>query len=318
MAACRYRSRVADLDLLVLGDANPDLVLTGDVEPAFGQAEKLVDEARLVVGGSGAITACGAARLGLRTAFVGVLGDDVLGRFMLGALAEAGVDVSGCVVDHERPTGISVVLSRPEDRATLTAPGTIAALRSELVDRDLLRRARHVHVSSYFLQRDLARDLPALFEEAAAAGATTSIDPNYDPRERWDGGLLETLSRTDLFLPNSLEARAIGGSEDVDIAAQVLGERARIVAVKFGQGGGLAISGDEAVRSEAIPTEVVDTTGAGDSFDAGFIAGMLAGWPLARCLALAVACGSLSTRGVGGTAAQPTLLEALAALEPTT
>lgn len=309
---------MADLDLLVLGDANPDLVLTGDVEPAFGQAEKLVDEAHLVVGGSGAITACGAARLGLRTAFVGALGDDVLGRFMLGALAEAGVDVSGCVVDHERPTGISVVLSRPEDRATLTAPGTVAALRSELVDRDLLRRARHVHVSSYFLQQDLAGDLPRLFEEAAAAGATTSIDPNYDPGERWDGGLLETLSRTDLFLPNSLEARAIGGSEDVDIAAQVLGERARIVAVKFGQGGGLAISGDEVVRSEAIPTEVVDTTGAGDSFDAGFIAGMLAGWPLARCLALAVACGSLSTRGVGGTAAQPSLLEALAVLEPTT
>lgn len=309
---------MADLDLLVLGDANPDLVLTGDVEPAFGQAEKLVDEAHLVVGGSGAITACGAARLGLRTAFVGALGDDVLGRFMLGALAEAGVDVSGCVVDHERPTGISVVLSRPEDRATLTAPGTVAALRSELVDRDLLRRARHVHVSSYFLQPDLAGDLPGLFEEAAAAGATTSIDPNYDPGERWDGGLLETLSRTDLFLPNSLEARAIGGSEDVDIAAQVLGERARIVAVKFGQGGGLAISGDEVVRSEAIPTEVVDTTGAGDSFDAGFIAGMLAGWPLARCLALAVACGSLSTRGVGGTAAQPSLLEALAVLEPTT
>lgn len=309
---------MADLDLLVLGDANPDLVLTGDVAPAFGQAEKLVDEARLVVGGSGAITACGAARLGLRTAFIGVLGDDVLGRFMLGALAEAGVDVSGCVVDHERPTGISVVLSRPEDRATLTAPGTIAALRSELVDRDLLRRARHVHVSSYFLQRELAGDLPALFEEAAVAGATTSIDPNYDPAERWDGGLLETLSRTDLFLPNSLEARAIGGSEDVDIAAQVLGERARIVAVKFGQGGGLAISGEEVVRSEAIPTEVVDTTGAGDSFDAGFIAGMLAGWPLARCLALAAACGSLSVRGVGGTAAQPSLLEALAALEPTT
>ncbi len=309
---------MADLDLLVLGDANPDLILTGDVVPAFGQAEKLVDEARLVVGGSGAITACGAARLGLRTAFVGVVGEDVFGRFMLDALAARGVDVSGCVVDPERPTGVSVVLSRPEDRATLTATGTISDLRGELVDRSLLSRARHVHVSSYFLQPRLAPDLPELLEAARAAGATTSIDPNYDPAERWDGGLLEALSHTDLFLPNSLEARAIGGSEDVDIAAEVLAGRARIVAVKFGQGGGLAISGDEVVRSEAVPAAVVDTTGAGDSFDAGFIAGMLAGWPLARCLALAVACGSLSTRGVGGTAAQPSLLEGLEALEPTT
>lgn len=307
-----------ELDLLVLGDVNPDLVLVGDVEPAFGQAERLVEEARLVIGGSGAITACGAARLGLRTALVGVVGDDVLGRFMLEALAERGVDVSGCVVDPERPTGISVVLSRSEDRATLTAPGTIGALRAELVDRELLRRARHVHVSSYFLQRALAEDLPALFDEARAAGATTSIDPNYDPAERWDAGLLDVLARTDVFLPNSVEARAIGGSDDVDIAAEVLAARARVVAVKFGQGGGLAVSGAEAVRSEAIPADVVDTTGAGDSFDAGFIAGMLAGWPLARCLALAVACGSLSTRGVGGTATQPTLLEAMEALEPTT
>ncbi len=309
---------MADFDLLVLGDVNPDLVLIGDVVPAFGQAERLVDEARLVIGGSGAITACGAARLGLRTAIVGVVGDDIFGRFMLEGLAERGVDVSGCVVDPERPTGISVVLSRPEDRATLTSPGTIAALRAELVDRDLLRRARHVHVSSYFLQRGLAEDLPALFDEARAAGATTSIDPNHDPAERWDAGLLDVLPHTDLFLPNSAEARAIGGSEDVDIAAEVLAERARVVAVKFGQGGGLAVAGEEAVRSEAIPADVVDTTGAGDSFDAGFIAGMLAGWPLARCLALAVACGSLSTRGVGGTATQPTLLEALDALEPTT
>lgn len=309
---------MADFDLLVLGDVNPDLVLIGDVVPAFGQAERLVDEARLVIGGSGAITACGAARLGLRTAIVGVVGDDIFGRFMLEGLVERGVDVSGCVVDPERPTGISVVLSRPEDRATLTSPGTIAALRAELVDRDLLRRARHVHVSSYFLQRGLAEDLPALFDEARAAGATTSIDPNHDPAERWDAGLLDVLPHTDLFLPNSAEARAIGGSEDVDIAAEVLAERARVVAVKFGQGGGLAVAGEEAVRSEAIPADVVDTTGAGDSFDAGFIAGMLAGWPLARCLALAVACGSLSTRGVGGTATQPTLLEALDALEPTT
>src|SRR5438128_1912891 len=95
---------VADFDLLVLGDCNPDVMVTGEqLEPVFGQAELLVDEARLVVGGSGSITACGAARLGLRTAFISVVGDDVFGRFMLDALGLRGVDVSGCVVDGERP-----------------------------------------------------------------------------------------------------------------------------------------------------------------------------------------------------------------------
>jgi sugar/nucleoside kinase (ribokinase family) len=304
-----------DFDLLVLGDANPDLIVRGDVTPEFGQAEKLVDRADLVIGGSGAIAACGAARLGLRVAFSGVVGDDVFGRFMLDALAERGVDTTGLVVDPSRSTGLSVVLSKGEDRATLSALGAIADLRAGMIDHALLRSARHVHVSSYFLQTGLAADLPSLFREAREAGGTTSMDPNWDPAGEWDGGLLSLLAQTDCFLPNSVEARSITGVDDIDIAALTLAERGSIVAVKFGQGGGLALWGDEVVRSESIPTDVVDTTGAGDSFDAGFLAGRLAGLPLSRCLQLAVACGSLSTRAAGGTAAQPTMGEAVAALE---
>ncbi len=302
-------------DLLVLGDANPDLIVRGDVTPEFGQAEKLVDRADLVIGGSGAIAACGAGRLGLRVAFAGVVGDDVFGRFMLDALAERGVDTTGVVVDPSRPTGLSVVLSKGEDRATLSALGAIADLREGVIDHAFLRAARHVHVSSYFLQTELRPELPALFQEAREAGASTSIDPNWDPADEWDGGLLSLLSQTDCFLPNSVEARAITGVDDIDVAALTLAERGAVVAVKFGQGGGLALWGDEVVRSESIPANVVDTTGAGDSFDAGFLAGRLAGLPLSRCLQLAVACGSLSTRAAGGTAAQPTMEEAVAALE---
>ncbi|MEP7033424.1 MAG: PfkB family carbohydrate kinase, partial [Actinomycetota bacterium] len=107
----------------------------------------------------------------------------------------------------------------------------------------------------------------------------------------------------------------ITGVDDIDVAAQALAGHGGVVAIKFGQGGGLVIQGDEVVRSESIPADVVDTTGAGDNFDAGFIAGRLRGWPLARCLSVAVACGSLSTRAAGGTQAQPTMDEALAALE---
>lgn len=302
-------------DLLVLGDANPDLIVQGGELPEFGQVEKLVDQTYLAIGGSGAIAACGAARLGLRVAFAGVVGDDVFGRFMLDALAGRGVETRGILTDPSRPTGLSVVLSRGNDRAILTAPGTIADLRSDIVEADLLRDSRHVHVSSYFLQRRLRPDLPALFDEAHAAGATTSVDPNWDPAGEWDGGLLSLLSVTDCFFPNSAEARAITGVDDVDVAAGALAERGTVVAVKFGQGGGLAMVRGEVVRSESIPTDVVDTTGAGDSFDVGFLAARLKGWPLARCLQVAVACGSLSTRAAGGTDAQPTMEEALAALE---
>src|SRR5438132_2073815 len=155
---------MSGFDLLVLGDCNPDLIVRGDdLELAFDQVDRLVDEARLTIGGSSAILACGAARLGIRTAFVGVVGDDAFGRFMLDSLADRGVDVSACTVDPDLPTGLTVVLSRGGERSSLTASGTIASLRASLVDRDLLRDARHVHVASYYLQPDLHADLPALF-----------------------------------------------------------------------------------------------------------------------------------------------------------
>ena len=304
-----------DFDVLVLGDANPDLVLRGsDVEPAFGQQERLVDEGRLTVGGSGAIFACAAAKLGLRAAFCGLVGEHPFGRFMRDELAARGVDTGGLTVDPDRPTGVTVVISKPDDRAMLTAVGTIGDLRASQVDRDLLRATRHVHVSSYFLQGALRPDLPALLADAHEVGAATSIDPNWDPAEEWDSGLLSLLPAVDVFLPNSAEARNITGIEDIDVAAESLAERGCIVAVKFGAGGGMVVQGDVVVRVPTIGVEVVDATGAGDTFDAGFLAGHLAGWPTERSLALGNVCGALSTRAAGGTDAQPTMEEARARL----
>jgi sugar/nucleoside kinase (ribokinase family) len=301
-------------DLLVLGDVNPDLVLTGDVEPAFGQAERLVDEARLTVGGSGAIVATGAARLRLRVGFCGVVGDDPFGRFLRDELEHRGVEVGGLVVDAARPTGVTVVLARPDDRAILTHAGTIADLRIDLIDRARLERARHVHVSSYFLQQSLAPELPALFGRVRAGGATTSVDPNWDPSGRWDGGLRDLLGHTDVFLPNATEATRIAQVPELADAVLALAERAGVVVAKTGAGGALAAHGERLVRAAAPTIDVLDTTGAGDAFDAGYLASMLAGDPLERSLAIANACGALSIRAVGGVDAQPTMDEVLTLL----
>ena len=305
------------VDLLILGDANPDLVLTGDVEPAFGQRERLLDAAHLTVGGSGAIVACGAARLGLRVAFCGVVGDDLFGRFMRDELDRRGVDVKGLVVEPDRSTGLTVVLSRPDDRAILTHEGTIADLRAGSIDPEFLAAASHVHVASYFLQGRLAPDLTALFERVRANGATTSVDPNWDPSERWNGGLRGLLSHTDVFLPNATEAVHIAGTASVDDAVIALAASGGLVVAKAGRDGAVAARGDELVRAPAPAVDAVDTTGAGDSFDAGFLVSWLAGDPLARALAIANACGSFSTRALGGVDAQPTTDEALAHAELT-
>ena len=305
------------VDLLILGDANPDLVLTGDVEPEFGQRERLLDGAHLTVGGSGAIVACGAARLGLRVAFCGVVGDDLFGRFMRDELDRRGVDVKGLVVAPDRSTGLTIVLARPDDRAILTYEGTIGDLRAGSIDTEFLAAASHVHVASYFLQGHLAPDLPVLFERVRANGATTSVDPNWDPSERWDGGVRGLLSHTDVFLPNATEAVHIAGTASVDEAVIALAASAGLVVAKTGPDGAVASRGDELVRAPAPTVDTVDTTGAGDSFDAGFLVSWLAGDPLERALAIANACGGLSTRALGGVDAQPTIDEALAHAELT-
>ena len=307
---------MADFDLLVLGDANPDLVLSGgEVEPAFGQAERLVDHANLTIGGSGGILACGAARLGLRVAFAGVVGDDLFGTFMREQLAARGVDVRGIAVDPSRPTGVTVVLSKPDDRAILTSLGTIGDLRAELIDPEMLRASRHVHVSSYFLQRRLAADLPELFEQVHEAGATTSVDPNWDPTDGWDGGLVELLPQVDVFLPNEMEALRLAHISDMNEAVSRLRARAPFVVIKRGERGALGARAGEVVEVPAIPTTVVDTTGAGDSFDAGFLSAFLENEPLEEALRFAAACGALSTLTPGGTEGQPTMNEVRAALD---
>lgn len=303
---------MSGLDLLVVGDCNPDLVLRGgNVEPAFGQVERLVEEAELTIGGSAAIAACGAARLGLETALASIVGDDPLGRFMLDALAERGVDVSGVVVRAGARTGVTVVLVRGSDRAMLTAPGTITELTAELVDRRLLRAAQHVHTSSYFLHGGLRPGLAGLLREAQRAGASTSIDTNWDPSEEWDGGLLDLLGEISILFVNAEEAQRISAIADVEDAARALSRDGSVlVVVKLGAEGALAVDGGRIIRSAAVAVDEVDSVGAGDSFDAGFLAGHLTGRPPEESLRLANACGALSMRAAGGTGAQPTLAEA--------
>jgi sugar/nucleoside kinase (ribokinase family) len=303
-------------DLLVVGDANPDIVLLGgEVQPAFGQAERLVDEIRLTMGGSGAILACGAARLGLRVAIAGLVGDDLSGRFTREGLQERGVDTTALMIDDGAPTAATVVLSKPDDRAMLTATGPIGRLTAAMIDRDVLAAAKHIHVSSYFLQEALTPSLPSLFRQAHDAGSTTSVDPNWDPSGVWDGGLPALLEHVDVFLPNAMEALSLSRISDLDLAVARLGERARFVVVKLGEQGAIAGHAGGVTRSAGLPAAVVDTTGAGDSFDAGFLAGFIGGEPLERNLALGNACGALSTLASGGTTSQPTMEEAIAAIE---
>jgi sugar/nucleoside kinase (ribokinase family) len=306
-----------DIDVLVAGEINPDIVISDpDPVPRFGEIERVVRSVAITVGSSSAIFACGAARLGLRVAFVGVVGDDPFGRFMLEAMAGRGIDVSACRVEPAEPTGATVILTSGRDRAMLTAMGSIGAFEPEMVPDALLDRARHLHVGGFYLQERSRDRLPAWFAEVRARGLTTSFDTNWDPTEHWDGGVRAMLRAADVFLPNEAEATRIAGVDGAEAAAITLADvGGSIVVVKRGAAGAVAArAGDPPVSVDAMRVDPLDTTGAGDSFNAGFLLAWLRGDDLRDCLELAGVCGALSTRAVGGVDGQATLAEAEAAL----
>jgi sugar/nucleoside kinase (ribokinase family) len=302
-----------DVDLVVIGDCNPDvLVLGADVTPAFGQQEKLVQSMSLVIGGSASITAVAAARLGLSVALVAAVGADPAGELMLDQLAREGVDVAAVVVRGEAPTGMTVALSQGRDRAILTALGAMASLAAADIPAALLARARHVHASSYFLlEESLGPGLADVLSAARKAGATTSLDTNWDPSGRWgDDRLSAAMAQTDVLLPNEAEALRLSGQPDLATAARALGAAGPRLVVKLGELGALCADGPDRWRVSLPPVVPVDATGAGDCFNAGLIAGLLDGLALPQAVALGCAVGALSTRAPGGTASCPGLASA--------
>lgn len=302
--------------VLVAGEINADLILQGyRTFPAPGK-EVLVDDFEMVLGSASAICAMGLARLGTPVAFAGVVGDDLWGAFCLEAMRGRGIDVTRVRRDPAVKTGLTVAISSPRDRALVSFLGAIGALLGRDVDDGTLRAFDHLHVSSYYLQQGLRPDCADLFARAKRFGLTTSLDPGFDPTETWGLDLKETLHHVDLFFPNEVEAAALAGTSNPLDALRALGnDRTRSV-LKLGARGAAAI--DENGTMIVVPGVTVvpvDTTGAGDSFDAGFLHAWLAGEALPACLRLGVACGALSTLGLGGTARQAKREEAEAFLE---
>jgi len=302
-------------DLLVIGELNVDIIAAGlDRLPELGK-EVLAPSFELRMGSSSAICAAAASKLGLRVGFVGKVGDDLFGGFVLERLRALGVDTEPIIVDPSIRTGATIAISTPADRGFVTYLGCIAAFTAEEVDQYLLDGAQHVHSSSFFLQQGLQPGYPGLFAEAKARGCTTSLDTGYDPLERWDSTLWDTLRQTDIFLPNEVEAPAITGRPDPVSALESLAEVVPTVVVKLGGRGAVACQGESCVQVPVFPVEVVETTGAGDTFDAGFLTAWLRGLNLEACLTLGVAAGSLSVTKVGGSEGAPTMEEVAAFLE---
>jgi sugar/nucleoside kinase (ribokinase family) len=295
---------VPRFDVTLVGELNPDLILSGLPEELTPERELLANHLTLTLGSSSAIFAHNLSALGSRVGFISRIGDDPLGEISLRHLAEGGVDVSRLRrVSGPASTGLTVILLHAGRRNILTYPGTMFEMRFEDLDLGYLASARHFHLSSFFLHRALLPRVAELFAAMRKAGLTTSLDINDDPDDRWDSGLWEVLPQVDVFLPNAREACGVTGLADVEAAARRLAMTVPVVAVKLGAEGAFAQKGNQRFSSPPFHVECVDPVGAGDSFNAGFIHQYVRGAELQTCLDYGNLAGALSTTRPGGTEA---------------
>ena len=291
-------------DVTIAGELNLDLILYGLPEQLPPERELLADRMMLTLGSSSAIVAHNLSALGSRVGFQSRIGNDPLGRIALERLREGTVDVEKVrVVAGATTTGLTVILHHPQWRNILTYSGTIAELNWEDLDLGYLADSRHFHLSSYYLHKALLPRVPELFHYLKSKGLTISLDTNDDPDDRWEGGLQQILRYVDVFLPNEREACKSAGTVDLEEAIGKLAKLVPLVVVKVGKKGALAQKGSERFISPSKEVVPVDTVGAGDSFDAGFLHEFVRGSDLQTCLASGNAAGALSTTRPGGTEA---------------
>jgi sugar/nucleoside kinase (ribokinase family) len=290
-------------DVSVVGELNLDIILSGLPENLELDREHLASEMSVTLGSSSAIFAHNLALLGNEVGFSSSIGSDEFGEICLERLGESGTDLSGVRRFPGKQTGLTVVLPKGTQRYILTYPGTIAELRFDNLDLDYVCRARHFHLSSYFLQRALRPQVADLFRHAKQAGLTTSLDTNDDPSEEWSADLSAVLKYVDVLLPNEHEACKIAHTHDAQDAARVLAEQVPLVVIKLGRNGAMAQRGQEVFSAPALTGTAIDAVGAGDSFDAGFIHQYIRGAKIEDCLKFGNITGALSVTRAGGTEA---------------
>lgn len=294
-------------DVTAAGEINLDLILYGLPRSLPTEREILAESFEYTLGSSSAIFAHNLSLLGMRTGFITRVGpdDDELGAIAMRRLAESGVDLSRASHSaNNTKTGITLLLHHGEERHILTYPGTMFEMTVQDLDVEYLAEGRHFHLSSLFLHRALQADLPELFRELKRRGLTLSLDTNDDPEDEWAGVLPELLPLVDILLPNEAEVCRIARRKCVDEALDELAGIVPVIAVKCGADGSVVQSAGERVRvSTREKVTPKDTIGAGDSFNAGFIAAWLSGCSPVDSAVAGNITGALSTQGVGGTEA---------------
>lgn len=290
-----------------LGALNIDRITFVDKIPSSDE-EGYVRSVQLHPGGSAPNTIVGLSRLGVRAACIGKVGSDPEGQAMIKSLRAERVDVGGILVVRGRTGTASVLVDEDGGRAILIDPGVNDEISFEDLDIDYLKTFGLIHMTS-FVCRSQQTSFNTQASVAERAGVPVSLDPGQLYAERGLQGLLRILRRVKIFLPNERELRLMTGMGRRRGARKILGKGVKIVAVKRGHKGCFVTDGRIEADVPAYGGRGVDTTGAGDAFNAGFLYGILRGMDPVQSAEFGVKVAWLSIQKPGARDGLPTLEE---------
>lgn len=293
-----------NFDVVVVGELNVDLILNGlEKFPEVGK-EIIAKNMTLTLGSSSAIFASNLSSLGAKVMFIGKLGFDSFATEVMVKLKSKNVDTTYVSKSQQSYTGATIALNYNEDRAMVTYPGAMEEFNIKDITDAMLSKASHLHVSSIFLQKGLRPDLVQLFKRAKALKMTTSLDPQWDPEEKWDINLQLLLPYVDVFFPNAIELMRLTKRKTIESAIDAVKSFAKIIVVKNGGDGSILWDGTKLLHQKAFNNpRIIDCIGAGDSFAAGFVKKYIEKKRIPDCLEYASLIGAINTTMAGGTTA---------------
>ena len=286
------------MHLICAGEAFDDLVFVGlDRLPALGEEIK-TDRFTSTIGGGAVITAVTAARLGMKTTIVSALSDAAAGRLKTERVRVTNLRQKG------EPHALTAALSTGSDRAFVTFNGVntrldarLAAMMPRFATAASARSHQHVHLCFY--PHDCGQ-WTRILRRLRQRGITTSWDFGWNEPLTRDRGLTGLIDALDFVFVNELEARLYAGAATLEAAIPHWRQRHAITIVKVGEAGSIWLAPDRDIQVEAPRVQAVDTTGAGDAFNGGFLVAWMHGRPARQCLALGNRAGARSTRQAGG------------------
>lgn len=292
-------------DIIALGELNVDLILN-NIEgfPEVGK-EKFAKQMTLTLGSSTAIFAANAAAIGAKVAFCGMIGNDSFGDLVESSLKAKGVDTRFLIRQDKYATGATICMSYDEDRANLTYQGAMDFMGLNDIDPEVFTTAKHIHISSIYMQSGVKRDLKKILELCKQNGVTTSLDSQWDPAEQWDLDFKDILPLVTVFMPNETELKFLTRCETLEEALEAIRPYTNAAVIKCGSKGSILMRKGQPDRKQdaLLNKNVVDCIGAGDSFNSGFITRLAAGDPLDRCQEYGNMTGAVNTTAAGGTTA---------------